>query len=116
MKQILFGLVLAAILTVGGSAVAGDGKAPASFPSSAWRYDRHGADIPYPRSERAQSIWASGQCWSECGSYCAWGLAGCLRQDSQGRCVKLTDKCDRYCQRECRTMGGPLLPIEFPWE
>jgi hypothetical protein len=28
--------------------------------------------------------------------------------------LKLTDKCDRYFQRGCRTSGGPLLPIE--WE
>jgi hypothetical protein len=43
-------------------------------------------------------------------------MAGCLQQDSQGLCLKLTDKCDRYCQRECRTMGGPFLPFELPWE
>jgi hypothetical protein len=72
--------------------------------------------LPFPRSERAQSVWASGACWSECGSYCAWGEAGCLTRDSQGQCLKLTDTCDRYCQRECRTSGGPWLPIEMPWE
>lgn len=72
--------------------------------------------LPFPRSERAQSVWASGACWSECGSYCAWGEAGCLTRDSQGQCLKLTDKCDRYCQRSCRTSGGPWLPIEMPWE
>lgn len=71
---------------------------------------------PFPRSERAQAVWASGACWSECGSYCVWGQAGCVQRDAQGTCLKRTDKCDRYCQRECRTMGGPLLPIEFFWE
>ena len=69
--------------------------------------------LPFPRSERAQSVWASGACWSECGSYCAWGEAGCLERDPQGKCLKLTDRCDRYCQRECRTSGGPLLPLDF---
>ncbi len=69
--------------------------------------------LPFPRSERAQSVWASGACWSECGSYCAWGEAGCLSRDPQGRCLKLTDTCDRYCQRECRTSAGPLLPLDF---
>jgi hypothetical protein len=69
--------------------------------------------LPFPRSERAQSVWASGACWSECGSYCAWGLAGCLARDAQGQCVKLTDTCDRYCQRNCRTSGGPLLTLDF---
>lgn len=69
--------------------------------------------LPFPRSERAQSVWASGACWSDCGSYCAWGQAGCLTQDSQGNCLKLADTCDRYCQRQCRTSGGPLLPLDF---
>jgi hypothetical protein len=81
-----------------------------------WRYNARSHELPFPRSERAQSVWASGACWSECGSYCAWGFAGCLTRDAQGQCLKLTDKCDRYCQRECRTLGGPLLPIEFFWE
>ena len=69
--------------------------------------------LPFPRSERAQSVWASGACWSECGSYCAWGEAGCLMRDAQGLCLTLTDTCDRYCQRRCRTSGGPLLPLDF---
>lgn len=69
--------------------------------------------LPFARSERAQAVWASGACWSECGSYCAWGLAGCLERDAQGQCLKLTDTCDRYCQRNCRTSGGPLLPLDF---
>jgi hypothetical protein len=69
--------------------------------------------LPFPRSERAQSVWASGACWSGCGSYCAWGEAQCLERDTQGQCLKLTDSCDRYCQRQCRTSGGPLLPLDF---
>jgi hypothetical protein len=69
--------------------------------------------LPFPRSERAQSVWASGRCWSECGSYCAWGQADCLQRDGQAVCLKRTDRCDRYCQRSCRTSGGPLLPDIF---
>lgn len=110
MKRIVLGILLASIFMAAGSAIAAEGQAPT------WRYNAHSSDLPFPRGKRAESIWASGACWSECGSYCAWGLAGCLKEDSQGRCLKLTDKCDRYCQRECRTMGGPFLPIEFPWE
>jgi len=110
MKQILFGLFLVGILTTAGFALAAEEKV---LP---WRYNAHSPDLPFPRLKRAESVWASGHCWSECGSFCAWGLAGCLHQNSQGRCVKLTDKCDRYCQRECRTMGGPFLPVEFPWD
>lgn len=107
---ILFWLLSGAIVVAAAPAVAVDGKVPP------WRFNSHGNELPFPRSERAESVWASGICWSQCGSYCAWGLAGCLQYDSQGRCLKLTDKCDRYCQRECRTMGGPYLPVEFPWE
>ena len=81
-----------------------------------WRYNNHPQELPFTRSERAASAWASGACWSDCGSYCAWGMAGCLQRDAQGQCIKLTDKCDRYCQRECRTAGGPFLPLEMPWD
>jgi hypothetical protein len=81
-----------------------------------WRYTARSQELPFARGDQAQSAWASGACWSECGSYCTWGQAGCLEHDAQGQCVKLADKCDRYCQRECRTSGGPLLPVEFPWD
>jgi hypothetical protein len=112
MRRII--VVLRALCTVllvaVGPATAGDAKA------ASWRFNSHTTELPYPRSERADAVWASNACWSECGSYCAWGMAGCLKEDSQGRCLKLTDKCDRYCQRECRTRGGPLLPLEFPWD
>jgi hypothetical protein len=110
MHRILSCLLLTGILMAAGPTTAGEGKAPP------WRYNNHSSDLPFPRGERAESVWASGRCWTECGSYCAWGFAGCLQQDSQGKCVKLADKCDRYCQRECRTMGGPFLPIELPWD
>jgi hypothetical protein len=71
------------------------------------------AGLPFPRSERAASVWAGDACWRDCGSHCAWGMASCLSRDAQGKCVGLVDTCDRYCQRECRTSGGPLLPIDF---
>ncbi|MFA6267206.1 MAG: hypothetical protein WC670_16000 [Pseudolabrys sp.] len=69
--------------------------------------------LPFARSERAQSVWASGACWTQCGSYCAWGQTACLSRDAQGQCLKLTDDCDRYCQRSCRSSGGPWLPLDF---
>lgn len=72
-----------------------------------------GISLPFARSERAQSVWASSVCSRDCGAYCAWGLNSCLYRDSQGQCLKLTDDCDRYCQRSCRTSGGPLLPFDF---
>ncbi|MFN3656310.1 MAG: hypothetical protein ACK4UO_03510 [Pseudolabrys sp.] len=69
--------------------------------------------LPFPRSSRAQAVWASDTCWNACQSYCTWGEAGCLQADSQGRCLKRTDACNRYCQRDCRTRGGPLLTPLF---
>lgn len=103
-------LVLFLVLLLGGisSTAAGD--------AAIWHYNRHSAEPPFPLSERAQSIWASGTCWTECGSYTAWNLVDCLKHDTQGRCLKYADHADRNCQRECRTSGGPYLPIEFPWE
>jgi hypothetical protein len=110
MKQLI---LLIALLLAGFSAV---GPATAADGVKAWRYTAKNQEPPFPRGDQAQSIWASGSCWSECGSYCAWGQTACLEHEAQGQCIKLTDKCDRYCQRDCRTSGGPLLPFEFPWE
>ena len=113
-SMILLALLIGGILLPSaGPAAASDQKLMRASPSTmAAPRDL----LPFPRGERAQSVWASGACWSECGSYCAWGQSGCLERDAQGTCVKLTDKCDRYCQRACRTSGGPLLPIEFFWD
>jgi hypothetical protein len=112
-------IVLIALL-LGGFWMASAGPASAAdlrpTQASTWRMSAQRNVLPFPRGERAQSVWASGACWSECGSYCTWGEARCLERDAQGQCLKLTDKCDRSCQRECRTSGGPLLPIEMPWD
>lgn len=103
---ILMAVLAGLLLSAGGNAVAADVSVR---PAPARTYQA----LPFPRSERAQSVWASGACWSECGSYCAWGEARCLQRDAQGLCLKQTDACDRYCQRQCRTSGGPLLPLDF---
>ena len=110
LSRIFLGLFFLGILTAAVPAAALEGKTPV------WRYYAHSSELPFPRSKRAEAVWASDACWSDCGSYCTWGLAGCLKEDSQGRCLKFTDKCDRYCQRQCRTRGGPLLSVEFTWE
>src|SRR5262245_65688738 len=101
--RMIISLVLIAGTTCIGTAYAGDGQA------ATWRYNSHGRELPFPRGERAQAVWASSQCWRECGSYCAWGMAGWLKVDSQGSCLKFTDKCDRYCKRACRTDGGQYM-------
>jgi hypothetical protein len=100
-------LVLALLL--GGSSTLPATAADAAI----WRYDRHSGEPPFRLSAQERSIWASGACWSDCGSYTAWNLVECLKRDTQGRCLKHTDAADRTCQRECRTSGGPLLPLDF---
>lgn len=120
MVRVLVLVALVLSLVWFGPVVAADGPAVTATSTRSdvkiWRYNKHPEALPFERSERAASVWASGACWNDCGSYCAWGMAGCLERDSQGQCLKLTDKCDRYCQRQCRTSGGPLLPIELPWD
>jgi hypothetical protein len=81
-----------------------------------WRYDRPPESLPFARTARAQAVYAASACWTGCQSYCTWGAAACLQTDPQGRCLAVTDKCDRYCQRECRTRGGPLAAVEMPWD
>ena len=110
MKRIalVFALLLAGLSTL--PATAGD--------AAVWRYNRHSVAPAFPLSGRSESVWASGACWSECGAYTAWNLVACLERDAEGRCLNDTDAADRACQRECRTRGGPLLPIDtlFPFE
>ncbi|MGH6684532.1 MAG: hypothetical protein ACRECA_11560 [Pseudolabrys sp.] len=80
-------------------------------------YARAAPALPFPRGERAEAVWPSGACWSDCGSHCTWGIAACLSHDAQGYCLKLGNACDRYCQRQCRTQGGPLVSDIFDaWE
>jgi hypothetical protein len=69
--------------------------------------------LPFPRSERAQSVWGETACWQDCQRTCVWGLTECLYRDAQGTCLQITDRCDRYCQSQCRSRGGPYLPIGY---
>lgn len=112
-------IVLIALLLCGlWAASAGPSAAADLKPLTAktWRMNTRSAELPFPRSERSQAVWDGGARWTECGSYCAWGQTQCLGRDSQGLCLKLTDKCDRLCQRKSRTAGGPLLLLEMPWD
>lgn len=78
-----------------------------------WRFNRHSKELPFPRDARAQAVWGERACWSECQSFCTWGEAACLQVDAQGHCQRVTDSCDRSCQRECRTRGGPFLSFDL---
>src|ERR1044071_8976448 len=69
--------------------------------------------LPFPRTDRAASVWNERACWSECGSRTAWGMAECLKRDPEGVCLERADHADRMCQRACRATGGPYLPDIF---
>ena len=107
------GICLAAVLStiVAAPAFAADADVGARSRNAGtlWRGNMQFHSLPFPRSERAAAIWNERACWSECGAHTAWGLAACLQYDTQGRCLWFADKTDRFCQRECRAVGGPLL-------
>lgn len=65
--------------------------------------------VPFLRSERSQSVWASDACWNGCQSHCTANETACFRYDEQGGCLMRTDTCDRTCQHDCRALGGPLF-------
>jgi hypothetical protein len=82
----------------------------ATFASTA-----HAATPAFPRNKASESVYASSACWRDCQSTCTWGLAACVQTTPQGLCLRETNRCDRYCQLQCRTRGGPWAPdlLEF---
>ena len=111
LPALLVGAVLGGLwLAFAGPAQAAD-LAPLRGPRSAMVASPPGS--PFPRSWRAESVWASRACWNGCQAHCTWDEAPCIHFDEQGGCLMATDHCDRVCQRECRTVGGPLVPDLF---
>ena len=106
MRAVLAFLILAGGLWAAMPASAADTARPRQAAAMSRIYD-----LPFPRSERAQNVWDSLSCWSDCGRQCAWGQRDCLRIDAQNLCIAWTDGCDRFCQRTCRRNAGPLLSI-----
>jgi hypothetical protein len=105
---VLSALLIGGLSLLSGRATAADLKVShgvTTYPARAYV-------LPFPRSDEAQSVWASTACWQDCGRECAWGLTECVRHDRQRQCLEVTDRCDRFCQRTCRTRGGPYLAIE----
>src|SRR5689334_7863388 len=106
MRKKLIGICLAGLL---GTIVAAAAPAADRNAGGYWRGNMQFHSLPFPRSERAVAIWNERACWSECGAHTAWSFAACLDYDVQGRCLRLADRADRFCQRECRSVGGPLV-------
>ena len=68
----------------------------------------HVTELPFPRSWRAQSVWASDACWADCGPHCTWGIAVCLEHDNQGHCLKLGT-------RATATVSASAAPMVGRW-
>jgi len=97
-------LLIAGLLT---PAAAGD-YSPANRPEVSF----NGGPVhvsPYPMSKRAAAVWASDTCWRECTATCNGNMEYCVRAGDADTCRPHLDACDRACQRDCRTRGGPLL-------
>ena len=102
-------LLLAALLTLAGlspiqAADAAGWRRPVAAPATAYRV--------IPRSPAASLVWAGGACWRGCAMDCGRHFHVCLSADAPENCIAQNDACDRFCQRECRRYGGPLLPID----
>ena len=65
-----------------------------------------------PRSPAAELIWAKDGCWRGCAQDCGRHHQTCLQVDTSGNCMAQNAACDRFCQRACRSYGGPLLPFD----
>jgi len=65
-----------------------------------------------PRSPAASLVWAADACWRGCAMDCGRHFQACLSADVAENCIARNDACDRFCQRECRIYGGPLLPLD----
>jgi hypothetical protein len=105
MKIALFlvGLALAAGLSPAAAADAGIWRKPAPPPAMAYRV--------IPRSPEASLVWAGDACWRGCAMDCGRHFQACLSADAPESCIVQNNACDRFCQRECRSYGGPLLPL-----
>lgn len=64
-----------------------------------------------PRSPAASLVWAGDACWRGCAMDCGRHYRACLATTAPENCIAQNDACDRFCQRECRFYGGPLLPL-----
>ena len=106
MRLLLFtALLMMTGLAPANAADAGGWRRPVAGPVPAYR--------AVPRSAAAALVWAGDACWRGCAMDCGRQHKICLSFDSSGNCLAYNGACDRFCQRECRLYGGPLLPLDF---
>ena len=105
MRLLLFAaLLMMTGLTVTKAADVGGWRNPVAAPATAYR--------AVPRSPAASLVWAGDACWRGCAMDCGRHFRACLSADAPENCIARNDACDRFCQRECRFYGGPLLPLD----
>ena len=105
MRLLLFAaLLMMTGLAPANAADAGGWRKPVAAPVTVHR--------AVPRSAAASLVWAGDACWRGCAMDCGRHYRACLSADAPGNCTARNDACDRFCQRECRLYGGPLLPLD----
>jgi len=105
MRLLLFAaLLMMTGLTVTKAADVGSWRNPVAAPATAYR--------AVPRRPAASLVWAGDACWRGCAMDCGRHFRTCLSADAPENCIARNDACDRFCQRECRFYGGPLLPLD----
>jgi hypothetical protein len=65
----------------------------------------------YPLSWRTRKIRKADNCWRGCQAAAGYSFQSCLRVNATNDCVAHNDAADRFCLRECRLSGGPILNI-----
>ena len=67
------------------------------------------APLPIAPDSLSATVLASDGCWRACEAHCGWHVRTCIKHEGVTGCLPHNDSCDRTCQKQCRTYGGPLL-------
>jgi hypothetical protein len=114
----LVGSFILACMATGGPAAADSGN-PIRFESYKMEHrpkvvfpGRQIHRSPYPASKFAAAVWADDFCWRTCTGQSGWRFQDCWRVKGAAACRDHLNADNRYCQRTCRSQGGPLLPLD----
>ena len=67
---------------------------------------------PYPMSKQAAAVWGDDYCWRTCTGESGWQFQDCWRTKGPEVCRQLSEVNNRFCQRTCRSRGGPWLALD----
>jgi hypothetical protein len=74
------------------------------------------APVSPHRSAQAQAVAASRECWRGCQMSCKAEFLACGYELPGAECLARTDRCDRTCQRQCRSTGDPIIDWPRLWD